>query len=161
FHGPLFDTTIAALAAHASTVEELAATPSLSPFGIDALRKAVQELLMGKDVIPVRASPEPPTVRGSRYHVPSAFNRAVLTQPLAKAQPIVLASPVAGTGVNISMLHAVLLRALTEARPDERAAWIQAFVAANPLRVWDHGRTSNEKEDLARVVTDQFEQFSA
>jgi hypothetical protein len=100
-------------------------------------------------------------VTGSRYHVPAAFNRAILAQPLSRDHPIVLASPVAGTGVCISMLHAVLLRALTEARPENRAAWIRAFVAANPLRVWDHGRTLNAKEDLARVVEVQFEQFCA
>jgi hypothetical protein len=54
-----------------------------------------------------------------------------------------------------------LLRALTEARSDERAAWIRAFADANPLRVWDHGRTLDAKDDLAQVVEGQFEQFCA
>lgn len=161
FTGPVFDSVIATLAARSSTVRELAATPSLAPFGVEALRKAVLELLMGNDVIPVSSSPETPAVTGSRYHVPLAFNRAILAQPLSPNHPIVLASPFAGTGVGISMLHAVLLRALTEASPDDRAAWMRAFVDANPLRVSDHGRTVNDKADLARIVEVQFEQFCA
>jgi SAM-dependent methyltransferase len=161
FTGPLFDGVIATLALRSSTVLELATTPSLAQFGIDAIRQAVLQLLMGNDVIPVSFSPEILSATGSRYHIPSAFNRAILAQPLSPNHPIVLASRVAGTGVSTSMLDAVLLRALTEAPPDDRAAWIRAFVGANPLRVWDHGRTLNAKEDLARVVEVQLEQFCA
>ncbi|HTQ02529.1 MAG TPA: class I SAM-dependent methyltransferase [Polyangiaceae bacterium] len=161
FTGPLFDGVVEALASRSSTVLALAMTPSLAAFGLDAIRQAVLALLMGTDVIPVRSSPAAPDATGSHYHVPSPFNRAILAQPLSPQHPLVLASPVAGTGVGISMLHAVLLRALTEAAPDDRAAWIRAVVDANPLRIWDHGRTLTAKEDLARVVGDQFEQFCA
>ncbi len=161
FTGPLFDAVIATLALRSSTVGELAITPSLALFGVDAIRQAVLRLLMGKDIIPVRSSSETPDVTGSRYRIPSAFNRAILTQALSRNHAIVLASPVAGTGVGISMLHAVSLRLLTEACPDDRAAWIRAFVDANPLRVWEHGRPVDAKADLARVVGVQFEQFCA
>jgi SAM-dependent methyltransferase len=161
FNGPLFDAVIATLASRSSTVEELAMTRALAPFGVDAIRQAVLQLLMGNNVIPMHSAPATPQSTGARHHIPSAFNRAILTQPLSGRHPIVLASPVAGTGVSTAMLDAVLLRALTEARPDDRAAWIRAFVDANPLRVWDHGRTLNAKDDLARVVEVQFEQFCA
>ena len=161
FTGPLFDAVIAALASRSSTVQELALTPPLATFGLDAIRQAVLQLLMGSDVIPVSASSKTPEVTGSRYHVPSAFNRAVLAQTLAHDRPIVLASTAAGTGVGISMLQTVLLRALTEAGTESRAAWIRAFVEANPLRVWDHGRTQTAKAELARFVEGQFEQFCA
>ncbi|HVZ37246.1 MAG TPA: methyltransferase regulatory domain-containing protein, partial [Polyangiaceae bacterium] len=161
FTGPLFDAVIAQLASHASTVRELAVTASLAPFGVDAIRQAVLQLLMGNDVIPVSASPQIPSGTASRYRIPSPFNRAILAQPLASSHPIVLASPVAGTGVSTSMLDTVLLRALTEAHDEDRAAWIRAFVDANPVRVQDHGRTLNAKDELARVVEVQFEQFCA
>jgi SAM-dependent methyltransferase len=166
FNDPLFDALIATLASRSSTVGELAMTPALAPFGVEAIRQAVLQLLMGNDVIPMHvipmhSAPATPQSTGSRHHIPSAFNRAILTQPLSRRHPIVLASPVAGTGVSTAMLDAVLLRALTEARPDERAAWIRAFVDANPLRVWDHGQTLDAKDDLARVVEVQFEQFCA
>jgi len=159
--GPLFEGVIATLASRSATVQELAAMPSLAPFGPDAIRKAVLQLLMGKDVMPMSSCSRPPAVTGERHRIPSAFNRAVLTEPLSKERPIVLASPVAGTGVGISMLEGVLLRALTEASPDDRAAWIRAFVAANPLRAWDHGQTLHEKAELARVVEEQLERFCA
>lgn len=140
-------------------------TPALAPFGVDAIRQAVLQLLMGNDVIPMPVIPMhfgPTTPQSTdSHHIPSAFNRAILAQPLTRRHPIVLASPVAGTGVRTTMLDAVLLRALTEARPDARAAWIRAFVDANPLRVWDHGQTLNSKDDLARVVEAQLEQFCA
>jgi hypothetical protein len=166
FNGPLFDAVITTLASRSSTVGELAMTPALAPLGVDAIRQAVLQLLMGNDIIPmhvspVHSAPATPESTGSRYHIPSAFNRAILTQPLSRSHPIVLASPVAGTGVSMAMLDAVLLRVLTEARPDDRAGWIRAFVDANPLRVWDHGQTLNAKDDLARVVEVQFEQFCA
>jgi SAM-dependent methyltransferase len=161
FNGPLFDALIATLASHSSTVGELAMTPALAPFGVDAIRQALLQLLMGNDLIPMCPSPATPQSTGSLYHIPSAFNRAILTQPLSRNHPIVLASPVAGTGVSMAMLDAVLLRALTEARSDDRPAWIRAFVDANPLRVSDHGQTLNAKDDLARVVEVQFEQFCA
>lgn len=159
FTGPLFDAVIGRLASRASSVGELARSPSLAQFGIDALRQAVLQLLLGNDVIPVNASSETPNLTGATYHIPSAFNRAILKQRLSHNQPLVLASSLAGAGVSISMLHAVLLRALTEARPGERAEWIRAFVEATPLSIWDHGRTLDAKADLARVVNVQLEQF--
>src|SRR6187399_76541 len=115
--GPLFEAVIATLASRSSSVEELATTPSLAAFGLDAIRNAVLQLLMGKDVIPMSSSAAAPVVTGSNWQIRSAFNRAVLAQPLSKDHPAVLASPVAGTGVSLTMLHSVLLRALTEARP--------------------------------------------
>jgi SAM-dependent methyltransferase len=159
FTGPLFDALIATLAARSASVPELATAPALAPFGLDAIRQAVLELLMGDDVIPMSSAPKTPSATSSRYVVPAAFNRAILTQPLSRQHPIVLASPVAGTGLSLSLLDAVLLRALTEASPDERPRWLRAFVDANPLRVWDHGRTLNAKEDLARVVEVQLAEF--
>jgi SAM-dependent methyltransferase len=161
FKGPLFDAMIATLASRSSSVRELALTPALAPFGVEAIRQALLQLLMGNDVIPVRSSTAAAPVTASRYHIPSPFNRAILAQPLSSSHPIVLASPVAGTGISASMLDAVLLRALTETQPAERAAWIRAFVDANPLRIWDHGRTLNAKDELARVVEVQLEQFCA
>jgi hypothetical protein len=161
FKGPLFDALITTLASRSSTVRELVMTPALAPLGVDTIRQAVLQLLMGNDVIPMCSAPAAPQSTGCRYHIPCAFNRAILTQPLSRRHPIVLASPVAGTGVTLAMLDAVLLRALTESHADDRAAWIRAFVDANPLRIWDHGHTLNAKDDLARVVEVELERFCA
>jgi SAM-dependent methyltransferase len=163
FSGAPFDALVEVLAARSSTVAELAAVPSLASLGTDAIRQAVLLLAMGPDVMPMaRASAcaEADAV-ASRYRVPSPFNRAILTQALSRAVATVLASPVAGTGLRVSTLHAVALRALTEADADSRAAWLRAFVEATPLRLYDHGRELDDKDDLARALGIQVEQFCA
>ncbi len=139
FVGAPFDAIVAALAQRSATVSDLGRAPSLAPFGANAIRDAVLQLAMGRSVLPMALSSKGSRVPSSRYRIPSAFNRAILTQALSRNYATVLASPVAGTGVPLSTLHAVLLRALTEARPDERTAWIRDFVDANPLRLLDHG----------------------
>jgi SAM-dependent methyltransferase len=161
FNGPLFEALVPALARRASTVADLAGEPSLAPFGAEAIVQSVVQLAMGKDIVPMARAGLQTGAPSPRYRVPSAFNRAILAQPLARHQATVLASPVAGTGVRVPLLDAVALRALSEANPDGRSAWIRAFVDANPLRLWDHGRALDDKEDLARHIGAQLEHFCA
>jgi SAM-dependent methyltransferase len=161
FAGAPFDAVIEVLAGRTSTVAELAAVPSLAPLGVDVVRQAVLLLAMGSDVVPMVGASRPAGANASRYRVPSAFNRVVLDQALSRTVPTVLASPVAGTGVSVSMLHAVALRALTEADVNSRAAWIHAFVEATPLRLYDHGRELDDKDDLARALGLQIQMFCA
>jgi hypothetical protein len=116
---------------------------------------------LGGDVLPVARSAGRPVATGSCYRVPSAFNRAILAQGLSRNYAVVLASPVAGTGVGISILHTVALRRLVEARPEERTAWIRGFVEANPLRAWDHGRPLDSKAEVMRLLGAELEQFRA
>jgi SAM-dependent methyltransferase len=159
FSGPLFDAVIARIARRSSTVRELAREPSLATFDFDAIRQAVLHLILGADVLPVALGSTECIAIGSRYRVASAFNRAILTQPLSNRAAVVLASPVAGTGVGLSMIQAVMLRALTEARSDERTAWIRSLVDRSPLRAWDHGSPLDSKEDVARVIGQRLESF--
>jgi hypothetical protein len=161
FSGPLFDTVIDRLAEGSSTVSKLAGDPSLASFAEEAIRQAVLLLAMGGDVMPMARLAKRPGVTASRYRLPSSFNRAILAQPLSRTVAIVLASPVAGTGVRVSALHAVALRALTEARAEGRPAWIRGFVEATPLRLFDHGRELDGKSDLARALGVQIDEFRA
>ncbi len=161
FTGPAFDAIIAALAARASTVFELARDPSLAAMGVDALRQAVLRLLMGGDVVPMARSSRGVRAPAARCTIPSAFNRSALEERPDGARPTVLASPVAGTGVSVSPMHAVALRALAEPEGEARAAWIRAFVSANPLRLRDHGRSVVDKEEVSALVAAQVEPFRA
>jgi hypothetical protein len=161
FEGPLFDAVIAALARRSSTLADLAGEPPLAPFGADPVRQAVLQLAMGKDVLPMALASKGVGGHGSRYRVASAFNRAVLAQALSRKSPVALASPVAGTGVSVSMLHAIALQAVTEPPTEERAAWIHALVNANPLRLVDHGRAIEDKADLAELLGRHVEEFCA
>jgi Predicted methyltransferase regulatory domain/Methyltransferase domain len=161
FTGPLFEALIPALARRSSTLADLAGEPSLAAFGADRVRQAVLQLAMGKHVIPMALSSEGVGVVASRYRVPSPFNRVVLTQALSRKSAVTLASPVAGTGVAISMLDAIALQGVTEPPPGERAAWIRALVDSNPLRLVDHGRPIDDKEDLAQRLASQVDEFCA
>ncbi len=67
----------------------------------------------------------------------------------------------AGTGIGLSMLHAVALRALTEPPPDQRDAWLRGFVATNPVRLFDHGHAVVDKDDIARLLETQIDAFRA
>lgn len=159
FTGPLFDAVIARIARRSWTASDLAREPSLAAFDSDAIRQAVLHLLMGGDVVPVALGSTECLATGSRYRVASAFNRAILSQPLSNRAAVVLASPVAGTGVRLSMIQAVMLRALSEGRPDERTAWIRLFVDRSPLRAWDHGSPLDTKEDVTRLIGQRLESF--
>ncbi len=57
--------------------------------------------------------------------------------------------------------NTVALQALTEPQPEERAAWIRSMVDANPLRLVNHGRVINDKEDLARFLGSHLDDFRA
>ena len=159
FEDPLFEALIAALARRSSTLADLAGEPSLAAFGADRVRQAVLQLAMGKDVLPMARSSKGIGEVGYRCRVPSPFNRVILTQALSRKSALTLASPVAGTGVTISMLDAIALQAVTEPLPEERAAWIRGLVDSNPLRLVDHGRPIEDKEDLAQRLASHISEF--
>ena len=59
----------------------------------------------------------------------------ILDQPLATDALVVVGSPALGKGLVLSIVDAVCLRAVTDVEPDERAAWLRAFIAKQPTRV--------------------------
>src|SRR5439155_14210499 len=121
FTGPLFDALLPALASGAATVADLARDPALAPFGVERLRQAVLHLVIAGQASPMlRATRSAPAPAGP-YRVPLAYNRAALER-LSPDRPVVLASPVAGTGLPFAVIDAVVLRLLTEAPEAVRAA---------------------------------------
>jgi len=163
--GPLFDALVARLAEGQATVRELAADPALAPFGLERVRDGVVQLLLGEQVTPALAGarPLPPAAPSDRARpgIPLAYNRAVLEQRLSNKHPIVLASPAAGTGVVVPPLQAVALRALTMVEPQDRAAWIRAFVEREPLRLLVRERPVVDKAEQAAVVAAEVDSFEA
>jgi hypothetical protein len=83
----------------------------------------------------------------------------MLSQRLSAENPIILASPAAGTGLVLPQLEAVSLRLLTEVAPAQRPGWIRAFVARQPLRLRVGDRVIEDAEEKARVLSEQMEQF--
>lgn len=164
FSDPQADAVLRVLARRSSTVAELTREPTLLHLGLEAIRETVLRLAMGPDVLPMARPARAPiaqTLDALRFWLPSAFNRAVLMDSLSTGVPRVLASPVAGTGVGLSTLQAVALRALTEATPETRAVWLRSFVETTPLRMHDHGRRIDDKKGLADALEVQVEEFRA
>jgi len=152
FEGPLFDALIERLARSPLTVPELLSEPALAGYGEEALRSAVLRLLLGEQVAPMQA--------GS-HRAPWEYNRRILEQRLSTTDPVVLASPVAGTGVVVPTLQAVALRLMTGVDPADRPAWIRAFVARQPVRLQVGDRTVESEEEQARVLAEEVEKFRA
>ncbi len=160
--GPLFDALIAALSAGAKTVAELALLPGLAGAGEARIRESLRILLIGGQVIPMACSAPPAAPpRGAIYDVPLPYNRMMLAQRLSAENPIILASPVAGTAMIISQLEAISLRLLTEVEPAARPAWIRALVARQPLRLRVGDRWLDDPGEKARVLAEQLDQLCA
>src|SRR5262249_38306663 len=127
FPGAIFDALVAELSDAPAPASALAHRPALAGFGVPAIRDALVRLALGEQVAPLREVP-PARAAGAaaagRYHLPLAYNRMIVAQRFSSKDPIVLASPVAGTGIVVPVLQAVAIRLLTEAEPDARPAWI-------------------------------------
>jgi hypothetical protein len=150
FEGPLFDALIEQLAEAAATLSELLTTPALAGHGEEALRQAVLRLLLGEQIAPMQV--------GS-HRVPWEYNRTILEQRLSTRDPVVLASPVAGTGVVVPQLQAIALRLITGVEPTDWPAWIRSFVARQPVKLQVGDRTVETEEEQARVLEEEVEKF--
>ena len=160
FAGPIFDALIPALAKRARTVPELAADPALATFGIDTIRDSVRNLALCGQIAPMPAPSVVSSASGDDlYRVPLVYNRRILQQPLSPKAPFVLASTVAGTGVTLTMLEVIVLRALTEAEASMRSAWIHALIANDPLQMQVSGTAIVELAEQKRVIHDELGKF--
>jgi SAM-dependent methyltransferase len=152
FDGPLFDAIIERLADRAWTLPELASDPALAEHGPEAVRQAVLRLLLGEQVAPMHSAPRA---------VPWEYNRRILEQRLSTKDPVVLASPVAGTGIVVPTLQAVALRLVTGVEPADWPAWIRAFAARQPLKLKVRDREVETVDEQVRVLTEEVEKFRA
>jgi SAM-dependent methyltransferase len=148
YDGPLFEALVARLAAGACALPELVCEGVFAGAGEDAVRHALLRLLLGERVVPMQ---------GDAHSVARDYNGMILAQRLTTEDPIVLASPVAGTGVVVPALQAVSLRLLTGVAPAERAAWIRAFVKRQPLRLTVRDRAVETEEEQVQLLAREVE----
>jgi SAM-dependent methyltransferase len=159
FAGPLFDALIPALAEGAKTLPELRSRPDLASFDPAKIRESILHLVLGGQVFPMEGSaPLAAPAAEGLYRVPLAYNRMMLSQRLSPENPIILASPAAGTGLVVPQLEAVALRLLTEVVPAERPAWIRAFIARQPLKLRAFDRVIDDAEEQARILEEHLAQ---
>jgi SAM-dependent methyltransferase len=159
FTSAIFDALFPALMQGASTVVELAQRPELASFGVAGVRDGVMRMalacLLSPVLRPTRASPTP---EAGPLRLPSAYNRAVLSQRLSSSTPLALASPVAGTGVSIPMLQAVAIRLLTEVEPKHWHECIRGLLQRQPFRLKVGDRVVDD-EEKERVLLEEVEKF--
>jgi hypothetical protein len=161
FTGEIFDALFPALAAGATTVTELSRLPALSRFGTARLRDAVTRLVLAGQVSPTLASTHAGPVPPGPLRVASSYNRMTLRDRLTTDDPLVLASPVAGTGIPLPRLEALTLRLVTEIPESEWPEWIAAFVRTEPFRVKVGDRTVDDDQARVRILLSQVEPFRA
>ena len=140
FEGRLFDAVFAALAEYGpETSHELAARPELAAFGEAQVEGALVRMLLGDHVAPaLRTTSQVP-----------AYNDGLLGRALTNAGPLVLASPVLGTGLPTTALG-VLGLALFAVPPDDRDAWLTARLRGLKLTI--RGKVIEEPAALRELV---------
>ncbi len=152
--GEPFETLLALASRQPVTVAELAR--ALPGFAVDRLREAVIDVLASEQIVPVAPSlPEGASVGAH------AYNLAVLTEPLSTTHPVVLASPAAGTGLQVPALQALALRVLYLVTPADRPAWLRRFVERQPVKLHVSDRAVQGLDEQVRVLDAEVERFRA
>ncbi len=160
FVGDVFDALLPALTQGATTVQELLERPEFPAFGAQTLCDAMMRLLIGGQASPMLRSTRAIQAPAAELcRVPLAFNRMVLQRRLSSGTPIALASPAAGTGMILSLLHGVALRLLTEVKPADRPAWIRELLERQPFRLKIGERASDDEQAPERALLDEVERF--
>jgi SAM-dependent methyltransferase len=142
---PLFDTLLPALAERPTALAELARLPALASVGAARLREAALHLLLGSVIAPMTGSAPPAGT------APSAYNRMVLGQELTADGVVVLAAPVAGTGVVVSGLEAAAIQLLCVIEPAARSAFIEAWAARSGGDRGESARRLEQEVERVRV----------
>jgi Predicted methyltransferase regulatory domain len=150
FEGPVYDALVPRLAGRAATVPELLSEPTFARLDPRVVKDAVLRLLLGEQVSPMRAG---------RHEAAVRYNRSVLERLVPSATRPVLASPVGGTGVPVSMLDAVALRALTLSTPAARDAWLRDLVTRRPIRLVHGDRIVTDADEQLRAILAHLQTF--
>ena len=158
--GATYDALFAALAEGATTVPSLMARSDLRGVGIEAVRAALVQLIVAEHVVPMQSVTKTPTPRAADgvFSLPSVYNQMMLRR-LSGDTPIVMASPVAGTGFPVSALEGLALRMLTEVEPSKRDAWLTDLVGRSVLRIRIGDRVLEDRAEQRSAINAAFEQL--
>ena len=158
FDAPIFDALFAALGEGAQTGAAL--TARLGTFDAAAVRAALTRMVVGAHAAPMQKATTRANVQDTpMFTVPLAYNRMILQQPVASDLPIILASPVAGTGITIPALMAIAIRLLTEVEPSQRKAWVSKVFGRTEVKMQLAGRSIDSAAERCQLVHDELETF--
>jgi SAM-dependent methyltransferase len=154
-HGEPFDTILGLAVDAPVTVGAL--QRALPRFRAERIREALVDLLASDQIVPL----VPELGDGSGVANAHTYNLSVLAEPLSSSHPVVLAAPLAGTGLPVPALQAVCLRLLHLVAPEARAAWLRAFVERQPVKLHVRDAVVTDKEQQAQILGAELERFRA
>lgn len=166
FSEPIFEALAHALSTGAKNLEALAETGPLRGFARDEIRSALLRLLLGEQIVPMTKATRRTEGELERVRLTpsSPFNRAALGRPWSSEAPIVLASPILGTGVAIASIDGLVLRLLSDddAESDqERIELARSLLRNGNIRLSVANRPVDDLEEKVRVVMDHLRQLRA
>jgi hypothetical protein len=92
--------------------------------------------------------------------IPSAYNRAALAAAVEHSRPAILASPRAGTGLELSLMDALALAAHVEVPRAAREEWLAAFVGRRRARLWNQDVPIEEPAEQIRFLAGRIAHFA-
>ena len=157
---PVYDALIAVAAPGRLTVKELYSHPDLASRSPEAIRAALQRLLVtGQFRLFARRAIEIDGALPERFRIAAAYNRAFLEERLYIDQQVSLASPVLGGGVTVDIMQGTLLLAGDSLEPGQLVDAALERLAAEP-RKWVVGdRNVEAGEELRPVIEEQVKAF--
>ena len=146
-HAPLLD----ALAQGPMTFREALQAPACAALGRERLRQALFALVAAENV----AAAAPAAGEATRRSRTQRFNAAVLAGP--NAEYSVLASPVLGSGVPLTLLDRIFL---TSGRTGDAAiAHARAALAAAGVKLTQQDRVVEDEAEASRVLEERAQRF--
>ncbi len=132
---------------------------AIEGFEREKLRTAMLRMLVAERATPMceRVAPEA-AKRDARFTVPNVYNRMMLRR-LASDTPLVMVSERAGTAFATSAIEGLAIRALTEAEPGAREAWLRDFAGKHVLRLAVGERVVESREEQEKILLGALEQL--
>ncbi len=154
-HGEPFDTILGLAVDAPVTLDGLQRV--LPRFGAERIREAIGDLLASEQIVPLVHKGLGDDAVADAH----AYNLAVLAEPLSASHPVVLAAPLAGTGLPVPALQAVCLRLLYLMEPQAHSAWLRAFVERQPVKLHVREQAVTDKDQQVRILQAELEKFRA
>ncbi len=165
---PVYESILAVIAERCATAMELALLPELAQAGQLRIGDCLQNLVLGGQVVPMRAASSRGRAPGGpgearRYRVLGRYNELVLDEGLAQEGPLVLASPVTRSGVQVSLLEALAIRLVTDpaATPVAYGDRVRAYAGSRPMPLAFGDRKIKDADELVRIMAREIERFRA
>jgi SAM-dependent methyltransferase len=167
YKGPVYHVILTALSEGPNTAMQLAQRKELEHLGQSRIGDCLKNLVLGGQVVPMRPLPQegeaasPSVSPAGRFRMKLAFNDVALEGALAGEGPPVLASPVTGAGLHLSLLELLALRMLVHVDTRDPKAWLGEFARKRGMPLTVGERKIKDVDELVRVMPRELEKIRA